>query len=101
MTKILYGNAFSIAISQNANCSRDIYLQLLPSIIQINAKSRVSLVKINARFSRREYDNLKKAEHQNNELFVYCFRFCLAYSHLKSKFTACPRKKGRENKNWL
>ena len=38
--------------------------------------------------------NLKKAEHQNNELFVYCFRFCLAYSHLKSKFTASLSKGG-------
>ena len=52
-------------IAQNAYCSRDIYLQfmkylrsvILPSIIQINARRRVSLVKINARFfALREYD---------------------------------------------
>ena len=52
-------------IAQNAYCSRDIYLQfmkylrsvILPSIIQINARRRVSLVKINARFfPLREYD---------------------------------------------
>ena len=54
----------SSAIAQNAYCSRDIYLQLtkylrsfiLPSIIQMNAGMRASLVKINALFSRREYD---------------------------------------------
>ena len=51
-------------IAQNAYCSRDIYLQftkylrsvILPSIIQMNAGMRASLVKINALFSRREYD---------------------------------------------
>ena len=51
-------------IAQNAYCSREIYLQftkyprpvILPSIIQMNARRRVSLVKINALFSRREYD---------------------------------------------
>ena len=46
-------------IAQNAYCSRDIYLQLMKYlrsvilliiIIQINARRRVSLVKINARF---------------------------------------------------
>ena len=45
-------------VAQNAYCSRDIYLQftkylrsvILPSIIQISARRRVSLVKINARF---------------------------------------------------
>ena len=28
--------------------------------------------------------NLKKAEHWNNEPFVYCFRYCLVYSHLST-----------------
>ena len=53
-----------IIIAQNAYCSRDIYLQftkylrsvILPSIIQMNAGRWVSLVKINALFSRTEYD---------------------------------------------
>ena len=83
-----------IIIAQNAYCSGDIYLQLmkylrsviLPIIIQINARRRVSLVEINARFfpvgNMTLLINLKKAEHRNNELFVICFRYCLAYSHL-------------------
>ena len=51
-------------IAQNAYCSRDIYLQFtkylrsvaLPIIIQMKARRRVSLVKINALFSRRDFD---------------------------------------------
>ena len=51
-------------IAQNAYCSRDIYLQftkylrsvVLPIIIQMNARRRVSLVKINALFSRSDFD---------------------------------------------
>ena len=47
-------------IAQNAYCSQYIYLQftkylrpvILPSIIQMNARRRVSWVKINALFSR-------------------------------------------------
>ena len=74
--------------------SRDIQLQfmkylrsvILPIIIQINARTRVSLVKINARFfpvgNMTLLINLKKAEHRNNELFAICFRYCLAYLHL-------------------
>jgi len=46
--------------------------------------------------------NLKKAEHRNNELFVYCFCSCLAYSHLsKVNLPLIPEKKKlMENKNW-
>ena len=37
--------------------------------------------------------NLKKAEHRNNELFAYCFRYCLAYSHLsKVNLPLIPEK---------
>ena len=40
------------------------------------------MVKINARFfpvgNMTLLINLKKAEHRNNELFTYCFRYCLA-----------------------
>ena len=63
---------------------------ILPIIIQINARRRVSLVKIDARFfpvgnivgNMTLLINLEKAEHRNNELFAYCFCYCLAYSHL-------------------
>ena len=51
---------------------------ILPSIIQINARSRVSLVKINARFFPQG---------------VLFSLYGLAHSHLKSKFTASPSKK--------
>ena len=43
--------------------------------------------------------NLKKAEHWNNKLFVYCFRYCLACSHLSKANLPLSQKKreGKQN----
>ena len=76
---------------------------ILPIIIQINARRRVSLVKVNARFfpvgNMTLLINLKKAEHRNNELFAYCFCYCLAYSHLsKVNLPLISEKNGGKTK---
>ena len=75
----------------------------MPIIIQINARIRVSLVKINARFfpvgNMTLLINLKKAAHRNNELFAYSFRYCLAYSHLsKVNLPLISEKNGEKTK---
>ena len=66
----------------------------MPIIIQINARRRVSLVKINARFfpvgNMTLLINLKKAEHRNIEMLSLLFSL---FAPLKSKFTAYLKKK--------
>ena len=90
-------------IAHNAYCSRDIYLQftkylrpvILPSIIQMNAPRRVSLVKINAGFfpvgNMTDLINLKMAEHRNKKLFVYCFQFAIFLTVYKTTEVVCPK----------
>ena len=60
-------------------------------------------------FSRRKYItslssliHLNRAGHRNNELFLSCFRYCLAYSHpSKVNLPLLPEKTRKGKQNWL
>ena len=77
---------------------------ILPGIIQINARRRVSLVKTIAKRALFPVGNMtslinfKKAEHRNNKLFVLFSLLSSLFASLKRKFTPSPRKKRGKTK---
>ena len=101
----------AILLAQNDYCSQNIYLQfmkylrslILPiTIIQIKARRRVSFVKINAPFSRRDCDlayQLVKGEASKLGYFHILFSLLFSlFARSKVNFAASPRKKGGKAK---